>query len=246
MKNRFIAAAAILLFGAALSANAQDIIYTVDSRPIESRVVEIGEDYLYYKAFDNLDGPDYKMSISRITKIVFENGKVETFSEIASPLRQTPSPFAYGPIDYRWGHYYDPYGYYTTDQLANYIGVSLYGSRYRKARGQYLCGACLVGAGVAALAFGIPLIFVASASGSYAAEAGFSHDSTPGALAALGTLTGVACLGTGIPIWVSGNRKLNAIADDYNQKYGQRDFSSNGATLSVGPTRSGVGLALNF
>ena len=246
MKNRFIVAVAILLFGAALGVKAQDIIYTVDSRPIEARVVEIGEDYLYYKTFDNLDGPDYKMSVSRVTKIVFENGKVETFSEIASPLRQTPSPFAYGPIDYRWGHYYDPYGYYTTDQLANYIGVSLYGARYRKARGQYLCGVCLVGAGVAALVFGIPLIFVASDTSSFAAEAGFSHDSTPGALGALGTLTGVACLGAGIPIWVSGNRKLNDIADDYNRNYGQRDLSSNGATLSVGPTRSGVGLALNF
>ena len=56
-----------------------------------------------------------------------------------------------------------------------------------------------------------------------------------------GLLTGIglAGMGAGIPICCSGKNMLKDIANDYNAKKG-------GATLTVGPCRSGVGLALNF
>ena len=54
---------------------AQDIIHTYDSAPIKAKVLEIGDDYMYYKTWDNPDGPLYNMSLSRVLKIVFENGK---------------------------------------------------------------------------------------------------------------------------------------------------------------------------
>ena len=127
MKIRFIAAAAILLFGAALSANAQDKIYSLWGNPIEARVTEIGDNSLYYKAFDNLDGPEYKMSLEFVTKIVYENGKEETF--VAHD----------GRISKR--------------ELTDYIGFSVYGSDYRKVRSQYRAGKWLTGVGGSVLAF---------------------------------------------------------------------------------------------
>ena len=127
MKIRFIAAAAILLFGAALGAEAQDKIYTLLGNPIEARVTEIGDNSLYYKAFDNLDGPEYKMSLEFVTKIVYENGKVETFVV--------------------------PDGRISKRELTDYIGFSVYGSDYRKVRSQYRAGKWLTGLGGSVLAF---------------------------------------------------------------------------------------------
>ena len=66
-----------------------------------------------------------------------------------------------------------------------------------------------------------------------------------GAYLAAEGLIGAACIGVGIPLWVKGNRKLNAIADDYNQRYGRNAYG-HASSLSIGSTANGVGLALNF
>ena len=46
----------------------------------------------------------------------------------------------YGPIEYRWGHYYDQYGYPVSP---DYLGISLYGSEYLRARRQVGWGSTL-------------------------------------------------------------------------------------------------------
>ena len=69
--------------------------------------------------------------------------------------------------------------------------------------------------------------------------------SSIGVLYVAGGIAGAACLGAGIPLWIKGNRKLNAIADDYNQRYGRNAYGYK-SSLSVGATGNGVGLALNF
>ena len=72
-----------------------------------------------------------------------------------------------------------------------------------------------------------------------------TEHSSMGALYVAGGIAGAACLGAGIPLWIKGNRKLNAIADDYNQRYGRNAYGYK-SSLSVGATGNGVGLALNF
>ena len=64
--------------------------------------------------------------------------------------------------------------------------------------------------------------------------------------AAAGYIVGAGCLGAGIPLWVKGNRGLRNIADDYNRTYINPDRNENSPNLSLGSTRSGIGLALNF
>ena len=80
---------------------AQDVIHTYDSVPIKAKILEIGDDYMYYKTWDNPDGPLYNMSLSRVVKIVFENGTTKTFASISPYI----SSGLYGtyPLDYRWG-----------------------------------------------------------------------------------------------------------------------------------------------
>lgn len=67
---------------------AQDIIHTFDSAPIEAK---IGESSILYKAYDNPDGPNYRISIDRIARIVFENGTEKVYARpnlfAASPYR---------------------------------------------------------------------------------------------------------------------------------------------------------------
>lgn len=104
--------------------------------------------------------------------------------------------------------------------------VALYGSRYRDAVNRKFTGCVLIGT-VAVLA--VPVL------------AGATMDME--GLAILSGIGAAVCLGVGVPLWISGAHRKNAILDDYARNYAPRPYS---ASLSAGPTRSGVGLAFNF
>ena len=235
------------------NAFAQDIIHTLDGRSIEAKVLEISDDDILYKAFDHIDGPDYRMSVNRIARIVFENGKEQVFAP-ATLIAQSPYVYdIYGPLEYRRGHFYDRHGRLYEDQLRDYLGVSLYGSDYLKAQNQLTGGMWLTFGGTALLASAIiggafQADFNATSARMHANSAFFdSPYSSSGemTLYIIGGIAGAACIGVGIPLWVKGGRKMNAIADDYNQRYGRNTFGST-ATLNLGTTENGVGLALKF
>lgn len=244
---------ALLLSCLAGRTYAQDVILTVDSKPIQVKVIEIGEEFIWYKTFDNLKGPNYKMSVSRVTKIVFENGTEKTFAPASLFGHRSPYVYddfgPYGPIDYRWGNYYDRRGRIRSEELADYIGVSLYGSDYMKAKSQYFWGMSLTTSGAALLAGALVGGLMAADYNrkSAAMMSGMSGGGSraDGSLSVVSGLAGAACLGAGIPIWIKGNRCLSRIADDYNRNYG-RDRLGYSPSLSVGATGSGIGLALNF
>jgi hypothetical protein len=137
------------------------------------------------------------------------------------------------------------YGGPSTDTSTDYFYLlprdeqlsALYGSRYRNAQVKQVTGLSLV-----------TLItpFIGSSTLILGLAAASSLDDMGGAfgvLAALSAVGTVACLATGIPLWVSGRREMNAILDDYSKNYAPRPYSS---SLSLGPTASGVGLALKF
>lgn len=234
------------------SAFAQDIIHTIDGRSIEAKVLEISDDDILYKTFDNQDGPDYRMSVSRILRIVFQNGTERSFAPssliFTSPYAYEVGP--YGPLEYRWGHYYDRRGRLYADQLRDYLGVSLYGSDYLKADRQLTWGLVLTVTGATIL---VGSLVAGGASAEYNRNVSSMNlpyhmretaASSP-APYIVGGLVGAACLGFGIPLWVKGDKKLNAIADDYNQRYGNKNYGYR-PSLNLGSTGNGVGLALNF
>ena len=79
---------------------AQDIIHTYDSAPIKAKILEIGDDYMYYKTWDNPDGPLYNISLSRVVKIVFENGSTKVFAPVSPYIGS--GRYGAHPMDYRW------------------------------------------------------------------------------------------------------------------------------------------------
>ena len=107
------------------------------------------------------------------------------------------------------------------------VGLSLYGSRYRRASSDKSWGvtlSCLLA----------PALLVGSA---YALDQENYGVAILGAASLAGTLYG------GIKLWRRGQRELDAMLDDYATNYAPRPYA---ASLSVGPTRNGIGLALNF
>ena len=161
---------------------------------------------------------------------------------------------AHGTIDFRRGHYYDCRGRIHPEDMADYIGISLYGSDYRRAKSQYLWGMSLTTAGASLLAGALVGGLMTAdynrksasmSSGMSWYGPGRGNYSASSSLPVVSGLAGAVCLGAGIPIWIKGNRGLNRIADDYNRNYG-RDRLGHAPSLSVGATGSGIGLALVF
>ena len=150
-----------------------------------------------------------------------------------------------------WGHYYDRRGRLYAEQMRDYLGVSLYGSDYLKANRQYHWGFWLTLGGALVLASSITMgVMEADYNRSVAAMDMYGSIQDGGqsdmeGLYVAGGIAGAACIGAGIPLWIKGNRKLNAIADDYNQRYGRNAYGYK-PSLSAGVTGNGIGLALNF
>ena len=69
-------------------AQSQDYVYLINSDTIKSKVLEVNEDNVKYKDFENLDGPIYTINKSRIDKIIYQNGKVDYFNSVASDNNQ--------------------------------------------------------------------------------------------------------------------------------------------------------------
>ena len=59
----------------------QDKIYRNNGKLVLAKVIEVGSSEIKYKEYNNPDGPIYVLETDRIKKIVYENGKVETFAD---------------------------------------------------------------------------------------------------------------------------------------------------------------------
>ena len=93
--SRSLVLSVISLF-MAIVVHAQDIVVTVDSKSIKAKVLEINDQEIKYKDFENLEGPTYVMKRTDVHMIVYQNGKVETFE-----------PMVYNQNDYYDNTYND-------------------------------------------------------------------------------------------------------------------------------------------
>lgn len=76
MKNLCVILIAICFCGTSF---AQDKIHKKDGALIEVKVIEVGTDEIKYKMFIDQTGPIYSLDKDRIIKIVYENGRTETY-----------------------------------------------------------------------------------------------------------------------------------------------------------------------
>lgn len=108
------------------------------------------------------------------------------------------------------------------------VGYAVYGSRFRKAKTDKTWGIVLSCA-------------IAPAAGLFTAYAIDQIDGYGWAI--VGGAAFVGGLATGVTLWTKGRREMDLMLDDYVKRYGPK---TNHASLSAGPTASGIGLALNF
>jgi hypothetical protein len=75
----------IFLFGLALlslNATAQDQIHLIDKTIIVTKVLKISKATIEYKKYNNLNGPTYNLSPLEVWYIQYENGSIDSFSNI--------------------------------------------------------------------------------------------------------------------------------------------------------------------
>lgn len=75
---------------------AQDRVYLLEGDVFDVKVTEISAKELVYKKYSNLTGPDYKVKLQEIERIVYENGEIDVFNEVKT---QKDSPFKVLPSD---------------------------------------------------------------------------------------------------------------------------------------------------
>ena len=252
---------ALLLVCLAAQAFAQDIIHTTDQRTVEAKVIEIGEENIRYKLYINPEGPDFILSLNKVDWIDFQNGT--HWQAAAAGVRESAGQVeadeeevleegeGFGPLSYRWGRFYGEFGPLYDDEM-DYIGFSLYGSEYLKAANRYAWGEWLTVGGALTLASVILMNslghYVDAIPNMHGMEYTYSGNDS---FTVAGTLIGLGCVGAGIPLWISGNRGLSNIADDYNQHHAGTGASARQTgrmpfILNLGNARNGFGFYLSF
>jgi hypothetical protein len=78
MKKLFSIIAFLMLISVSATF-AQDKIYKKGGEVLKVKITEIVVDEIKYRLFDDKDGPAYTVDKDRIIKIVYQNGRVETF-----------------------------------------------------------------------------------------------------------------------------------------------------------------------
>lgn len=78
MKTKFTILG-MLLFSLTISAH--DIIVTIDSERIESKVEEVSSEQIKYRKISNITGPLFVMPTSEIMIIIYENGEIQIFNK---------------------------------------------------------------------------------------------------------------------------------------------------------------------
>ncbi len=203
---------------------AQDLILTTEDKIIEAIIHKITSECVTYKTYDNPDGPLHEIKKSRILRISFDNS-LERATVTGGNVQPRPEKLMYsrGKV------------YLNNQELRNYemstlltrnVCMSIYGGKkmYKHGRNLIIAGSLLE--------FSALVLFLN----------GIIDDSPlPLALARVTSLSGIPCLGAGIPIYCVGKHRIRNAVASYNESNGYGEFA-----LNIGSTRNGIGLHLNF
>lgn len=95
MKTKVLTfALAVLAF---VSVNAQDMLILKSGEDINSKIVEVSNQEIKYKKFENLDGPTYTVSKADVFMIKYQNGTKETFE--SNNNKAAPKPNMKAPLN---------------------------------------------------------------------------------------------------------------------------------------------------
>lgn len=217
-------------------AKTQDIILTKDAKSIKAKVLEINEFDIKYKDFDNLEGPAYTLKKSDIQTIVYQNGKVETFTPIEPEKVQTTPPLkTYNELMIMSDNEKEDY-------LLN-MGIQDVYEKFHHGQNLGRTGSGLFKAG---LGLSIAGAAVTITGGVLMAvdlwEIGIWFMIPGGTLLGVGQVLTI----TSIPLRAVGGRVKKTAENMYQNYYSEKMKTSYLPTLDFGLTQNGVGLTLKF
>jgi hypothetical protein len=104
MKNQLLLILALFFF-TGLAVSGQDIILKKTGEEIQAIIIDVSPGVIKYKKFENQDGPIFAIAREQVDKILYQNGKAETFrqeepEEIKKPdkQRQIEVPLKPSPV----------------------------------------------------------------------------------------------------------------------------------------------------
>jgi len=249
MKKVFasIVAGALMLIG--MQAFAQDIILKTDNSMVRAKIDEINGDEVVYHAYENQDGPVFKLPLSQVAKIQFSNGTEQVFS--SQPA--APASPQYGPSNTAGNMYVGKLlrdgdelllnGRELSDQeIQALIGQQIWEETYASARAQYKAGKALMGVGIPFFSVGLGF-FAAGLIVSAAADEPQVGAILAGYIGAPFMGAGGTLMSFGIPLRIIGSKRLNWAVDEANKN---RGYAMKEPTLNFGVQRYGMGIALRF
>jgi len=99
MKNIVIL---ILLLATSISySSAQDLLYSKTGEVLRVKILEVGETQIRFLKFNDQQGTTYNAQVSKVEKIVFENGHVEKFLDKTQRERPEPNIATRSPREIR-------------------------------------------------------------------------------------------------------------------------------------------------
>lgn len=248
MKNisRILVFSVICLFIAS-SVYAQDIVVTMDAKSIKAKVLEINDQEIKYKDFENPDGPIYVMKKSEINMIVYQNGKVETFNNIPNENQNynqnsnNPAQTSNLPKILS----YDELMNMDDDEKETYLstlGVSNIYETFKEGNELAAKGRRLRYTGIGLSVGGAILYFYGISAGYMIEEEAMIIGLVGGAACIVGEVLTIVS----IPISATGGSKKYAAENMYKDFTMGTSFSYIQPKLNFGLTHNGVGLTLKF
>lgn len=223
--------ALLLLMLAPVFSKAQDIILTQKGGIIMAKVMEIDEDSIVYKVFDHQDGPTYRVSVSEITKIKYENGKEDVFNT-KTTVKSAKSNDSFPDNHLRYGNSFlvsilNGKGEKVQDRLDQYLT----GEDLRTVKTLIpIENVCRITAMVGAVPTGLGLGFLIG-------ELANKSNIAPG-LILMGA--GASIMVPAMVVGIILDGKGISILNEYNRNLGYTQ------KMTLGATPNGIGLTFNF
>jgi len=215
-----------MLLLSVISIAANDLIFKRDGSKIEAIIVERNEYDIRYKRANYQEGPLFMVNLSDLDSIIYSNGDIEVFvleSEIEPPL-----------IKDSHNHYYYHKQRISASEMVNLLSTNCPEAyiQYKNNLRDEIWGACLTGAGLIMLGFGLGMPSYYTYNGIYYRTTGY------------GFLTTFGCIFTvvGIPLWSIGSINRQNSYNYYNEYCKAKEL----VNFTVQRSENGIGLAMNF
>jgi hypothetical protein len=247
MKKIIVIAIAVFCIKSGFS---QDVIITKAGESIRAKILEVTDETVSYKKYNDQEGATFVLKIGKIKIISWENGDVDDYEKVSKVLPQQQENPSLGQVEDNLPYitnrkgktfYLDNGQVYNEVQFKQFLLERNLGSVWL----QYSNNKNLMHAGVIMICGGVFFEIIGLVIGVNSLYYGTWNQYITGMT--FFYLGGAATI-AGIPIAIIGGIRRNRSIQDYNALYGGKPRSqySQNITLKAGHTGKGLGFTLNF